>query len=478
MLYNSIRFFVFFGVIFSLYCLLRNNHKRQNRLLLFASYFFYGCWDWRFLSLIFISTAVDYFCGLKIAKSRLPIARKLFLTLSIFTNLSLLVIFKYFNFFSMNFSRLLDVIGLPTEPYLLQIILPVGISFYTFQTLSYTIDIFKRQIKPTKNFLDFALFVSFFPQLVAGPIERAKNLLPQILNPRILSLKNFYEGSYLIFWGLFLKIFIADNLAPIVNNVYSVSGPYNGGELLYATYAFAFQIFCDFAGYSKIARGLGKCMGFDIMLNFNNPYLATNPSDFWNRWHISLSTWIRDYIYIPLGGSRFGTLLTYRNIIIAMVLCGAWHGASLHFIFWGLFHAFLLIGYRMLKPALMRIPIPDRPWAQNLWFIARVVFFFHVTCVGWLIFRATSMTQAFQMLHDLVFNFDIGTLYYKLLIGRDLIMYVWLLVLIKIIAHIKNDLLFLLKSRFVLRAVFYYICFYLMIIYGISNGQEFIYFQF
>jgi len=286
-------------------------------MLLVASYIFYGAWDWRFLFLIFASTVIDYFCGLKIYNTQNPEKRKIFVTISIISNLSFLGFFKYFDFFTFNLQRLFAYFNFSIDPMFLKIVLPVGISFYTFQTMSYTIDIYRRKMEPTNKFFDFALFVAFFPQLVAGPIERAKRLLPQILSPRQVTLGKFYEGCYLIFWGLFMKIFIADNLAKIVNPVYGGPPPYNGVDVLLASYAFAFQIFCDFAGYSNIARGLGKCMGFNIMINFNLPYIATNPSEFWQRWHISLSTWLRDYLYIPLGGNRKGKLKTYRKIKIS-----------------------------------------------------------------------------------------------------------------------------------------------------------------
>jgi len=270
MLFNSLQFGIFFIIVFSLYAV--SKHRWQNRLLLIASYVFYGSWDWRFLSLIFISTLLDYRCGIEIDKvGAVEKRRKFFLVLSVLGNLFILGFFKYCNFFALNLQNLLSGLGVAISPHFLHIILPVGISFYTFQTMSYTIDIYRKKMQPTRKFLDFALFVAFFPQLVAGPIERARHLLPQILLPRKLTLKKFYEGSYLIFWGLFLKIFVADNLAHIVDPVFALTPPYDGLKVLISLYAFAFQIFCDFAGYSNIARGLGKCMGFEIMVNFNLP---------------------------------------------------------------------------------------------------------------------------------------------------------------------------------------------------------------
>ncbi|MBL4889968.1 MAG: MBOAT family protein, partial [Candidatus Lindowbacteria bacterium] len=273
MVFNSLQFVCFFLVVYSLYLML--GHRAQNRMLLVASYVFYGAWDWRFLSLIIVSTILDYTCGLKIYNSSAQKKRRLYLSVSLFGNLSILGFFKYYDFFAQNLVVLLEQFDFSVQPHLLHVILPVGISFYTFQTMSYTIDIYRKEMKPTKKFLDFALFVSFFPQLVAGPIERAKRLLPQILAPRKLELERIYQGCYLIFWGLFLKIFVADNMAALVDPVFSSSGEhYNGVKVLLATYAFAFQIFGDFAGYSNMAIGLGKVMGFDLMLNFNLPYFA------------------------------------------------------------------------------------------------------------------------------------------------------------------------------------------------------------
>ncbi|MFC1453529.1 MBOAT family O-acyltransferase, partial [Verrucomicrobiota bacterium] len=347
MLFNTVQFFVFFAVVLALYAAL--GHRWQNRLLLAASYVFYGSWDWRFLCLIFASTVLDYFCGIAIHGSRGGLKRKLFLAFSVAGNLSLLGVFKYFDFFAYNLQRLLTLCGLDIDMPYLRVVLPVGISFYTFQTMSYTIDIYRGRLEPTRRFPDFALFVAFFPQLVAGPIERASRLLPQILNARKLTAARFYEGGYLILWGLFKKVFVADNLATIVDPVFALDGSPGGGQVLVALYAFAFQIYCDFSGYSDIARGVGKCLGFDIMLNFRLPYFARNPRDFWQRWHISLSSWLRDYLYIPLGGNRRGSARTYANLAIVMLLGGLWHGAAGTFILWGGYHGFLLIAHRWLS---------------------------------------------------------------------------------------------------------------------------------
>jgi len=476
MLFNSLQFGVFFITVYILYLVL--NHKWQNRMLLVASYIFYGFWDVRFLSLIFISTVLDYVCGLKIYESEDIRRKKLFLFLSICGNLLILGFFKYFNFFASNLQILLGNFGFSIQPRFLSIILPVGISFYTLQTMSYAIDIYRGKMRPTRKFFDFALFVAFFPQLVAGPIERARHLLPQMLSPRKVDLDKFYKGCYLIFWGLFQKVFVADNLALIVDPVFAAGPPYSGVKIILASYAFAFQIFCDFAGYSNIARGLGKCMGFDIMINFNIPYFATNPREFWQRWHISLSSWLRDYLYIPLGGNRNGRLNTYRNIAITMFLGGLWHGAKWTFIAWGMYQAMLLIVYRLFQPLLTKIPTPKNIIIARIWFIARVLFFFQLMSLGWLIFRAESIRQAFAILQSLVFSFsaiDFAGLqpdFYKLAF------YSILLLIVQYFQFRKNDLLVVLKWPALIRTFLYVIIFYSIVIFGVNNAQYFFYFQF
>ncbi len=302
MLFNSLTFALFFVVVYALYLVLR--HKGQNRMLLAASCVFYGAWDWRFLFLMFVSITTDYLCGRAIARSREDAARKRYVAVGVCVNLGILGFFKYYNFFADNLCALLERVGFCGNLPVLNIILPVGISFYTFQSMSYLVDVYRREVRPVDSYWDYALFVSFFPQLVAGPIMRAKVLLPQILAPRVVTREKFADGGYLILLGLFQKVFVADNLGRFVDASFSSQAPYNGYLVLSTLYFFAFQIFCDFAGYSNIARGLGKCMGFEIMINFREPYFATNPREFWRRWHISLSTWLRDYLYIPLGGEQ------------------------------------------------------------------------------------------------------------------------------------------------------------------------------
>ncbi|MDD2239926.1 MAG: MBOAT family protein [Kiritimatiellae bacterium] len=399
MIFNSLVFWVFFAVVYGVYRALP--HRGQNILLLVSSYFFYGWWDWRFLSLIFISTVVDYWAGLAIdGAGPNERRRRMAIWVSMATNLGILGFFKYFNFFADNLVVLLQTIGVTTPIRHLNIILPVGISFYTFQTMSYTLDIYRGQLRATRRFIDFAAFVSFFPQLVAGPIERAAKLLPQIANPRVISREDMQSGAWLVFWGLFKKCVIADNLAVLVDGVFGVETA-TGATALLALYAFAFQIYCDFSGYSDIARGLARWMGIKLMLNFNNPYFAANPKDFWARWHMSLSTWLRDYLYISLGGNRRGPRRRYVNLMLTMVLGGLWHGAAWTFVVWGAFHGFLLVAYHAWTAWFAS----QGGVASKRWIWARRVLMFHVVCLGWLFFRAASLTQAGHMLQLIVTNF-------------------------------------------------------------------------
>lgn len=478
MLFNSFLFLKFFLVFYLLYLLTRNHLKWQNRLLLAASYVFYAAWDWRFLFLLFFTTFLDFVLAQKIYKSHSSRRKKIILAASIVCNLGVLGFFKYFNFFTENLSFLLEHLGFPATLKLIRVALPIGISFYTFQSMSYTIDVYRGELVPPKSFLDFGVFVTYFPHLVAGPILRATHILPQVLNPRKIRLEQFYEGCYLIFWGLFQKIFVADNLAKIVDPVFNSAGPYNGFQVLTAIYAFAFQILCDFAGYSDIARGLGKLMGFDIVINFNLPYFATNPREFWSRWHISLSTWLRDYLYIPLGGSRKGKGREYFNLSATMLLGGLWHGASWTFVIWGAYHGFLLITHRMLEPWLQRIPEPAGAWGRRGWFWVKMIFFFHLICIGWLFFRAGSISQAWAMMAGLAalpLSWNGGSMIEVL---TPLAPFLWLLVLVQIVCFAQKKLQAVLDWPIAMRAAFYVLVFYSMVIYGAENGKEFIYFQF
>jgi len=481
MLFNSLEFLIFFLIVYGLYICL--NLKGQNRLLLIASYWFYGSWDWRFLSLIIISTLVDYFCGIMIHESADVKKRRRFLFCSIFVNLSILGFFKYCDFFVSSFQALLINFGISLNPTSLNIILPVGISFYTFQTMSYTIDIYRKEMVPTKKFLDFALFVSFFPQLVAGPIERAKRLLPQILNQRSITVEGLYKGIYLIIWGLFQKVFIADNLAKIVDPVFASLAPYNGFEVIIAVYAFAIQIFCDFAGYSNIAIGLGKCMGINLMTNFNLPYFSKNPSEFWQRWHISLSSWLKDYLYIPLGGNRKGQVRTICNLMITMLLGGLWHGASWTFVLWGGFHGILLIVYRVGRSLFAGLQFNITGLGKYILDIIRTMIFFHLVCLGWLFFRCQSLTQVFDMIRSVFTNLTVPSNMTDLLLY--LFYFIAPLLIIQFLQYAKNNLFVVLTWRPYQKTAFFltlmYLCFYVMILGRdalIGGGGEFIYFQF
>jgi len=459
MLFNSFQFAVFFTIVYFVYLLL--SHKWQNRMLLAASYVFYGFWDWRFISLLLISTGVDYYCALRIDNATGG-KRKGYLFLSIFINLAILGFFKYFNFFSSNLALLLENMGIHMSFESLNIILPLGISFYTFQTMSYTIDVYRGRIRPSKNLLDVALFVAFFPQLVAGPIERAKNLLPQISSPRIIDLDQFYEGCYLIFWGLFQKIYIADNLAKIVDTVFTSSGTYNGADVMTGIYAFAFQIFCDFAGYSNIARGVARCMGFDIMINFNLPYFSSNPSEFWKRWHISLSSWLKDYLYIPMGGNRKGKFKTYRNLGLTMLLGGLWHGAAWTYVLWGIYHGILLSSYRITASGTEKAGLNPKKSFTNQWYWVKVIIFFHLVCLGWLIFRATSVSQLWSMTEGIISNFNLQDSKAFELVPQ-MLLFIFPLIAVQIFQLLKKDLMCLYKANVFIRAVFYALCIYLMI---------------
>jgi len=382
MLFNSIDFAIFFAFVFTIYWTLISKLalRYQNAFLLGVSYLFYGWWDYRFLSLIIISSAIDYTLGLKIHKEEKPPRRKLLLGLSLISNLGILGFFKYFDFFLDSFESAFTFLGADIDIGRLNVILPVGISFYTFQTLSYTIDIYRKNLEPTGNPLTFFAFVSFFPQLVAGPIERATNLLPQFEMQKSFDYHRARSGFLLALWGLFLKVVIADRLAIFINNVYGSVDDTTGVSLVIAIVFFAFQLYIDFYAYSIIAIGIARSIGFDLMTNFRRPYLATSFSAFWQRWHISLSTWFRDYLYIPLGGSKGSSLLTKRNVLIVFIVSGLWHGASWNFVIWGLINGLFLILLNKILGKILPIKKLISPilifslWAISLVFFRAVTF--------------------------------------------------------------------------------------------------------
>ncbi len=399
MLFNSFEFFVFLAVVYSLYLVL--SHRWQNLMLLVASYVFYGWWDWRFLTLIAFTTVLDYLVSLKVAASTTEHSKRAFLSISIICNLGLLGFFKYFNFFVASFIELGTRLGLHLrwEPW--HIILPVGISFFTFQSISYSIDVYRGHITPPRRFLDFALFVAFFPQLVAGPIQRATHFLPQVTAPRRVYRDWFTRGAFLILYGLFKKTVIADGLADSVNSVFNRAiAPNAGLNVLTATYLFVIQIYCDFSGYTDIARGVAKLMGFDLSKNFMTPFYAESPSEYWTRWHISLSSWVKDYVYFPLAlhymRKSDSKLNEYKPHVFAMVLMGLWHGAAWTYVLWGVFHATMLILWDAVRwPRALKKVRKQIPRALH------IAFYFQITALSLLIFRANSLHQIGELVRAL-----------------------------------------------------------------------------
>jgi D-alanyl-lipoteichoic acid acyltransferase DltB (MBOAT superfamily) len=401
MLFNSIDFAIFLPIVLVLYWFTTNrNLKLQNVLLLCASYFFYGWWDWRFLSLIAFSTIVDYSVGRALEHQKNLSKRKLLLYTSILVNLGFLGFFKYCNFFIENLISAFTLFGVQLNVSTLNIILPVGISFYTFQTLSYTIDVYREKLKPTKDFISFAVFVSFFPQLVAGPIERASNLLPQIIVKRSINETLIKTGIFQIFIGLFRKIAIADNLGIYVDSVYANSEIHNASTLLTATIFYAFQIYFDFSGYSDIAIGSAKLFGFKFNRNFNLPYFSKTLTDFWRRWHMSLSFWLRDYLYISLGGNRKGIVLTYRNLLLTMLLGGLWHGSSWNFVIWGGIHGLFLSLEKFTFSSLKIKTFNSFGY----------IYTFIVVLFSWIFFRAQNLDTASSIIGK-IFTLEFGSLF-------------------------------------------------------------------
>ena len=395
MLFNTFEFFVFLLFVYSLYWLLRR--REQNLLLLVASYVFYGWWDWRFLLLIIISSTVQFISGLRIERSGQTRRKRLWLTFSVVTNLGVLGIFKYLDFGVESFAQLLQVSGIPVNVRTLGIALPVGISFYTFQGLSYTIDIYRNRIKSEPDIVALFAFIAFFPQLIAGPIERAFNLLPQFRKDRRFDPSVAVDGCRQMLWGLFLKIVVADNLASYVDRVYADPYAAEGWPLLWATYFFALQIYCDFAGYSHIAIGCSRLFGIRLMRNFAYPYFSRSPAEFWHRWHISLSTWFRDYVYIPMGGNRVGWLRNKANILVTFAVSGLWHGAGVTFLFWGLLHG-LLVAAQWWSPKTKLDEPCGKGTLPSVRDLMAMILVFHITCVAWVFFRADDLSAALHIL--------------------------------------------------------------------------------
>jgi len=383
----SLVFLVFILVLYPLYLVLP--HRWQNRLLFAGSLLFYGWWDWRFLGLIGFTTTLDWWVGRSLDATADPRRRRSLVLTSVVANLSVLGFFKYFNFFAGSLQDALAPFGIHPGWTALHIILPVGISFYTFQSMSYSLDVYRRHMPACRSWQDYVTYVVFFPQLVAGPIERAVDLLPRVQAPRRVTREGLTRGLFLILLGAFKKVAVSDGVAGSVDAIYNATHGVSGADVRLATYLFAVQIYCDFSGYSDIARGLAKIMGFDLMTNFDQPYVSVNPSEFWRRWHISLSTWLRDYLYIPLGGNRAGGAATYRNLAATMVLGGLWHGAAWNYVLWGAYQGAILVVHRLWSGARRAAKPPAAGWVRLL----KIAFFFQVVCYGWLLFRARSFEQ-------------------------------------------------------------------------------------
>lgn len=467
-LFNSYEFWIFFAIVFVLYRLLP--HRGQNVLLLVASNIFYGWWDWRFLILLLFSTVLDYGSGIWIERSTTQKWKKTLLVVSVVVNLTFLSFFKYYGFFAREMMELLSSFGIEASLPSLNIILPVGISFYTFNSMSYVIDVYRGVVKAEPDLLTYSVYVCYFPHMVAGPIQRATSLLPQVARPRSFTANDFVEGLYHVIIGLFKKIVIADNMATIANAIFLAdTATLSGGEILVGVYAFAFQIYGDFSGYSSIAQGTSKWLGIDLTTNFRMPYLATSPSDFWKRWHISLSSWLRDYLYVSLGGNRRGKWKTYRNLMLTMFLGGLWHGAGWTFIAWGTFHGLILCLYRPFEKA-------KSPRRSPIKTVLAVLLMFHVVCFGWLLFRAQSMTQVWQMLVRLTTHWFMTPFAWHCLAATaffcgPLLVFEWWL-------DRKGDLLLLTRSSWLNRGLVYAYCTLMMLFFCAEIPHEFIYFQF
>jgi D-alanyl-lipoteichoic acid acyltransferase DltB (MBOAT superfamily) len=473
MVFNSLHFVWFFLIVYGAYRVLP--HRAQNWLLLIASYYFYAAWDWRFLGLLIASTLVDYSCARLIDRTNEPAQRRAILAASLGFNLTLLGFFKYFNFFADSLHRVFASLGWQVDPVTVQILLPIGISFYTFVTMSYVIDVYRREIPATTDLVDFGVFVAFFPHLVAGPILRASTLLTQIDSPRRITRDQLRDGGWLIAWGYFQKVFVADNLAGLVNTAFDPATPQTGVNVLLGTYAFAFQIYGDFAGYSNIARGTSKLMGIELIENFRFPYFVRTPQEFWRHWHISLSTWLRDYLYIPLGGNRGGEWRTRRNLFITMVLGGLWHGAAWTFVIWGVYQGVLLIAYRTLDSwrAFAKITAGRGAIARSLsWLVM-----FHLTCYGWLIFRARSASHLSDLTGSLFTHFAPASADVRGLLV-PLLLYTTPLLVVHACEAWFDDVLVVPRLPVGVRYSIYAATCYLTLLFGNFGGAEFIYFQF
>lgn len=486
MLFNSLNFALFFPVIFLLYWFATKGRlKPQNILLLAASYFFYACWDWRFLSLLLFSTLLDYCTGLQMHAAKNKAGKKLWLCLSICVNLGFLGVFKYFNFFIESFADALSNLGLQLNTWSLQVILPVGISFYTFHGLSYIIDVYRNKVKPERNFIDYALFVSFFPLLVAGPIERATHLLPQIKKERKFDHVKAVDGLRQILWGLFKKMVIADNCAQYANAIFNNPADFSGSTLVLGAVFFAIQIYCDFSGYSDIALGIASLLGIDLFQNFAFPYFSRSIPEFWRRWHISLSSWFKDYVYIPLGGSRGSAFKKIRNIFIIFLVSGFWHGANWTFIAWGFLHALYMMPAVLFGTNRNNL---DTVAAGRLFptikELLQMVITFSLVVFAWIFFRAADLHQAFNFICGIfsrsLFQMpDIQAIAGLQIQPYMLLVFLMMFLFIEWMGRSQQYALagFGLQWPKPLRLAFYYCLAMIIFLFG-GKEQQFIYFQF
>ena len=484
MLFNSIDFAIFLPAVFFLYWFVVNkNLKFQNALIVFASYVFYGWWDWRFLSLIIFSTVVDYIVGQTLRTEQQPIKRKVLLWLSIIVNLGFLGFFKYYNFFLDNFLAAFTLFGAQIKANSLNIILPVGISFYTFQTLSYTIDVYKKKLEPSRDFMSFSAFVCFFPQLVAGPIERATNLLPQFYKRRTFEYDKAVDGMRQILWGLFKKVVIADNCAVFANHAFNNPADLNGSTLVFGAIFFTFQIYGDFSGYSDIAIGTSRLFGFNLKQNFATPYFSRDIAEFWRRWHISLSTWFRDYLYIPLGGSRGRIWQKVRNTFIIFIVSGFWHGANWTFIIWGALNAVYFLPLLLTKRNRNNLSVIAKgkllPSFRE--FFAMLTTFI-LTVFAWIFFRAESLNHAFIYIGGVFSKTALASLEFQNL--EAFIITVIIILFFLVFEWFGRRDKFAIEKLFLntnrkYRFLIYYIILLVIIYFSIKGEeQEFIYFQF
>lgn len=475
MLFNSIEYILFLPIVFMIYWLLYRNVKAQNIFILCASYLFYGWWDWRFLVLITFTTLCGFVSGILISGSENPVGRKLVSAANIMVNLAILGIFKYYDFFAGSFSRLLGVVGIDAGYVTLNIVLPVGISFYTFQALSYSIDVYRKRLNATTDIVAFAAYISFFPQLVAGPIERATQLLPQFYVRRRFDYSKAVDGLRQILWGFFKKVAIADSCASVVDRVFNDYTFYDSSNLILAAILFSIQIYCDFSGYSDIAIGTAKLFGIDLMRNFRYPYFSRDIAEFWRRWHISLNTWFRDYVYIPLGGSRCGKAKVFRNILVVFLLSGLWHGANWTFVAWGAYHAVLFLPLILMGLNRKNIgEISKGSLSQNISGLVNIIITFMLVTIGWIIFRADNIADAWGYIVKIFTSCEFGSI----ISCKTIMCYVLIMLVCEWINRGHEHALNLQRVKYKwLRYLIYYTLIFLIWVNTSSSGQ-FIYFQF